>query len=180
VNFLIKFNQLSGKLRIAIIISVLWFLFWAGAGLQGGNFKGGLAFGGIPLVLIWGFWWMAISPRKDDDFVEKIQDTLKNGTSTRREFARLEYPTAVRPRLKYGENELEIIDISEKGIKLSNEAQIDLGRVIHGEAILLSGRSVHVDGEVAWSLNNEVGLLMALIPGSIIAEEKRVLAAYKP
>lgn len=51
--------------------------------------------------------------------------------------------------------------------------------MIYGKAVLLSGRSISVDGEVVWSRNNEVGLLMALIPSSIIAEERRVLSGKK-
>jgi hypothetical protein len=176
MNFLTKFNQLSSKRRIAIFISALWFLFWVVMGWKGESFLGGLAFGGTPLVLIWGFWWMAVQPQKDADLMGNIQDALHDGTAGKREFARLVYPPTKRPTLKYKDHELEIIDISEKGLKLSNEGQIDLGRLIHGEAILLSGRSVHVDGEIAWSLNNEVGLLMALIPSSVIAEERRTFS----
>ena len=59
MNFLRKFNQLSGKKRIAIFISSLWFLFWVVIGWIGGNFLGGLGFGGTPLAVVWGFWWIA-------------------------------------------------------------------------------------------------------------------------
>lgn len=176
MNFLTKFNQLSGKMRLAIIISVLWFLFWVVIGWEGGSFLGGLAFGGTPLVIAWGFWLIAFQSQKDADIMGSMQDTLDDGTPGRREFARLVYPTTNRPTLKYKDHELEIIDISEKGLKLLNNSQRDLGQLIHGETILLSGRSVHVDGKISWSLDNRIGLLMALIPSSIIAEERRVLS----
>jgi hypothetical protein len=175
MSFITKLNRLSGKLKLAIFISALWFLFWVVIGWKGGSLLGGLAFGGTPLILIWGFWWMAVQHQKDAGLMGNRQDALDDGAAGKREFTRLVYPPTNRPTLKYKDHELEIIDISEKGLKLSNEGQIDLGRLIHGEAILLSGHSVHVDGEISWSLNNEVGLLMALIPSSIIAEERRAL-----
>lgn len=176
MSFITKLNRLSGKLKLAIVISVLWFLLWIIAGWQGESLSGGLGFGGIPIVIAWGFWLIAVQSPKDADLRGNIQDILDDGTAGKREFPRIVYPPTNRPSLKYGDHELEIIDISEKGLKLSNEGQVDLGRLIHGEVILLNGRSIHVDGEVAWSLNNEVGLLMALIPSSIIAEERRVLS----
>ncbi len=176
MNFQKQTNPLSGKMKLAITISVLWFLFWVIIGWEGESILGGLAFGGIPLVIAWGFWLIAVQSRKDADAMDRVQDILHDGTSGKREFVRLVYPSTNRPSFKYGEHELEIIDISEKGIKLLNERQLDLGKLIHGEAILLSGRSVQVDGEIAWSLDNEVGLLMALIPSSIIDEERRILS----
>ena len=71
---------------------------------------------------------------------------------------------------------MEVINISEQGIKLLNDKKIEFGRSIHGEVVLLSGRSISIDGDVAWRSNTEIGLLMALIPSSIIAEERRFLA----
>ncbi len=176
MNFITKFNQLSGKMRLAIFISALWLLFSVAPDWKEGRLFGGLVFGVIPLVIIWGFWLIAFQFQKDADIMRSMQDTLDDGTPGRREFTRLVYPTTNRPTLKYKDHELEIIDISEKGLKLLSDSQIDLDQLIHGEAILLSGRSIHVDGEIAWSLNNEIGLLMALIPSSIIAEERRVLS----
>ena len=175
MSFITKLNRLSGKLKLAIVISVLWFLFWVIAGWEGEEFLAGLAFGGIPLIIIWGFGVVAIWSYQEVDFKKKLQDCLEDDAQRKREYIRLEYPPAKRPILKFGENELEIIDISEKGLKLLNDKQFDLSRSIHGKVVLLSGMSIYVDGEVAWSLNNEVGMLMALIPSSIIAEERRFL-----
>ena len=122
---------------------------------------------------------MARQSHKEAGSTPNRQHTLKDGAPEKREFARLVYPPAKRPTLKVGENELEIIDISEKGVRLLNNNQVNLDKSIYGEALLLSGRSINVDGEVAWNNNNEVGLLMALIPSSIIAEERRILSSNK-
>jgi hypothetical protein len=51
--------------------------------------------------------------------------------------------------------------------------------MIYGEAVLLSGQSIHVDGDAAWSTDTEISLLMALIPSSIIAEERRFVSKKK-
>ncbi len=176
MNFITKFNQLSGKVRLAIFISALWLLFSVVPDWKEGKLFGCLVFGVIPLVIIWGFWWIAVMSQKDADLADAMQDFLNEGISRKRKFARLVYPTTNRPTLKYKDHELEIIDISEKGLKLFNDSQIDLDQLIHGEAILLSGRSIHVDGEISWSLNNKFGLLKTIIPSSIIAEERRILS----
>lgn len=174
-----KTGKWSVKMKTAVAISVLWFGFWLLAGFTEESLLGGLAFGGIPLIIIWGFWMMVAQDRKEMALIDQLKDQLADGAPGKREFVRLEYPPGNRPVLKLKESQLEIIDISEKGLKLSNQDQLPLGRLIHGEAELLSGRIVPVDGEVAWSLNNEVGLLMALLPSSIIAEERRVVSASK-
>ena len=179
MNFPAKFNQLSVKIRLATFISVLWLLFWAVAGWEGGRFFEGLAFGGIPPAITWGFWWIAIHSYQEASRVNNLQAIFKDDSPEKRKFFRLEYPPTKRPTLKFGEKELEITDISEKGLKLLNNKQIELDSLIYGKAVLLSGRSISVDGEVVWSRNNEIGLLMVLIPSSIIAEERRVLSGKK-
>ncbi len=174
----IKFNQLSWKMRVAIFISVLWFLFWLVGGWEEEEILLGLAFGGIPIILFWGFWMVTIPSRKDKDssLAKNILEIKDVGIKERREFARLEYPPTKRPLLKYGEHELQIINISEKGIKLLNDKKIELSPSIRGEAIMLSGKSITVDGEVSWSLSNEFGMHMTPIPRSIITEERRILS----
>lgn len=104
---------------------------------------------------------------------DNVQDTLTDGSKGKREFARLEYPPKKRPSLKFGENVLGIMDISEKWLKLLNDKQIDIGRIIYGEAVLLSGRSISVDGDVVWISDTEIGLLMALKPSSCIHNTSR-------
>ena len=171
------FSQLSWKMKLAALISVLWFLFWVYSGWVGETFFWGLVFGGFPIILSWGIWIMVIHSRKDveSDLAETIPAGQKVDGSERREFDRLEYPHTNRPLLKCGEPELKIVNISEKGLKLLNDEKIELSRFIQGEAVMLCGKSVTVDGEVSWSLNNEVGLFKVMIPNSIITEDRRIL-----
>ncbi len=101
---------------------------------------------------------------------------IKGGASEQREFIRLLYPPTKRPKFKFGEHELEVIDISESGLKLLNDKEIKLGQLISGEIVLLSGKSINLTGEITWEHSNEVGLLITLIPRSIILEEERALS----
>ena len=129
-------------------------------------------------MLFCGIWIMTIHSRKDEDpdLVETIPGSKKVDWSEKREFDRLEYPLRNRPLLKCGEYELHIVNISEKGLKLLNDKKVELSRFIQGEAIMLCGKSVTVDGEVSWSLNNEVGLFKVMIPNSIITEDRRIIS----
>ncbi len=178
MKIITKFSQSRWKMRLAILISALWFLFWIFAGLIEEVILWGLGFGGFPIIVFWGLWMIAIHPGKDKDstFVEKIEKIKKVEISERREFERFEYPATERPLLKCGEHEFQIINISEKGLKLFNEKKVELNPVINGEVILLSGRSIIVNGEISWSLSNEFGILLDPIPTSIITEEKGVLS----
>ena len=50
-------KQLSGWMRIAIVISILWFAFWFIFGLADGKIVYGLI---IPLIVVWVVvWWTA-------------------------------------------------------------------------------------------------------------------------
>ena len=77
MSFFAKLNQLSGKMKLAVCISVLWFLFWVIAGWKGGSVLGGVAFGGFAVAVAWGFWLMVKQPREQDDFTHKKK--IKNG-----------------------------------------------------------------------------------------------------
>jgi hypothetical protein len=173
-----KISQSTWKMKLAILISLLWFLFWVFAGLVEEVFLWGLGFGGFPIIVCWGLWMIAIHPGKDKDpiSVENIKKTQKAEIPERREFERLEYPDTKRPLLKCGGREFPILNISEKGLKLFNEKKIELNPVINGEITLLSGRSILVNGEILWSLSNEFGMLLDPIPTSIITEERGILS----
>lgn len=171
-------SHLSWKMKLAALISVLWFLFWVYSGWVGETFIWGLIFGGFPVLLFWGIWMMVTHSRKGEDtvLVEPVREDKTVDWSEKREFERLEYPPANRPVLKCDGHELEIVNISEKGIKLLNDDKIELSRFIKGEAIMLCGKSIAVDGEVSWSLNNEVGLFRVTIPDVIIAKDRGIVS----
>ena len=176
---LLKFNQLSWKMKLAVSISALWLLYWIFTGFREQAVFWGLVFGGFPLFVIWGSWMIATGPRKNKEaaMAENIVAQQKVGFEERRKYERLVYPPARRPSLKFDQYELQIINISERGLKLSNTEKITFDEIADGEAVLLSGKQIKVKGKVAWSLNKEFGMLMDAIPKSIINEEKRILSS---
>lgn len=101
-------------------------------------------------------------PRKDKQIAEE-----------RRKFARLVYSSNKRPKLKVRGQEMEVIDISEKGLKILKGQQTKIGDCVHGTTELLSGKSLDITGKIVWEHGNEVGLLITKIPESIIVEEIR-------
>lgn len=93
----------------------------------------------------------------------------------KRNFARLIYPSSKRPILTIKEHKLEVIDISEKGLKLLNPMQIELGENVNGKLVLLSGKPHDITGKVIWQAEGTFGLLVTRIPRSIVVEEIRIL-----
>ncbi len=175
MKLLTKFGQLSWKMRIAIFLSALWFLFWIFLTWEQETLLWGFAFGGFPVFFFWCI-WLGLSQEKDPDTPKYIKVSKYIMVQQKRKFVRLEYPPTKRPLLKIGGYELEIIDISERGLKLLNDKKAEFGRSIHGEAVLLSGKTLIVKGKVSRRLINETTLIINPIRRSIIAQEKRVLS----
>jgi len=80
--------------------------------------------------------------------------------------------------LKVGNYKVEVVDISEGGMKLFNYMQHEFGPNIQGMIVFPSGASYEVNGEVVWQFKKEVGLLSERIPRFIIEEEIEYLLRY--
>jgi hypothetical protein len=176
MKLLTKLSRLSLKKRFAISILMFWVLYWNYAGWAEYEYLLGFAIGGFPVFVLL-VWWAQSRKKKSSDSEEYVQLSKYVRTQQRRKYERLVYPPTNRPLLKFGEYKFEIIDISERGLKLFNDKKIEFDRLIHGEAVLLSGKRIIVDGEVSWSLNNEFGLLIHSISKSIISKEKRIISS---
>jgi hypothetical protein len=85
------------------------------------------------------------------------------------------YPPNKRPTLKIRDNELEIINISEEGLKFLNFMQRKFGEKVSGTVIFSNGNSIDVIGKIIWEHGNEFGMLVARIQRNIIIEEIRAL-----
>lgn len=107
--------------------------------------------------------------------LERLKGKDKYEHTEKREHARLVYPSLKRPKLKIKENELDVIDISEKGVKFVKDKQQTIGECVHGTTVLLSGKSVEIAGKIVWESDNEVGLLIAQIKESVIIDEIRTI-----
>ncbi|MFH1991069.1 MAG: PilZ domain-containing protein [Pseudomonadota bacterium] len=97
----------------------------------------------------------------------------------KREFVRLVYPSRQRPKFKVREYEMEVIDISEKGITFLKNKQTKISQCIYGTVVLLSGKSINITGKIAWQEENGVGLLAKRILPSIILQEIQALLRQK-
>lgn len=178
---LLNFKQWSWKMKLAAAVSALWLLFWIITGLREHALFWGLVFGVFPIFVVWGAWMIAAGPRKSQEaaLAENIVAGQQVQIQERRAYKRLGYPPDRRPTLKFGPHELEILNISERGLKLSNPDKLSFDQVTDGRTVMLSGKQITVNGKVAWSLNREVGMVMDPIPKAIIDEEKDFLPGEK-
>jgi len=107
--------------------------------------------------------------------LKRWQGKDKYDGSEKRKFARLVYPSSKRPAFKIKKHELEVIDISEEGLKLLNPMQRVFGEKVYGTIALLSGESMDISGKIVWQAEGAFGLLTTRIPKSTIIEEIRTL-----
>ena len=73
---------------------------------------------------------------------------------------------------------MEVVDISERGIKIFNYMQHKFGPNIQGMVVFPSRISYEVTGKVVWQFKNELGLLTSRIPSFIIKQEVEYLLRY--
>lgn len=103
--------------------------------------------------------------------LERLQGRAKYAGREKRKYARLAYPPKRRPILSVGDCELEVVDISEGGMKLFNYKQHQLTPEIRGTIEFASGITFEVSGKIIWQYRNELGLFTTRIPRFIIEEE---------
>ena len=89
-------------------------------------------------------------------------------TQERRTFFRLRYPQTERPKLIISENEFDVTDISEHGIKFY------LGSKINAMITFHDGESLSIEGKIIRIQNNEVAVYLSQgIPSDRIIEEQK-------
>jgi hypothetical protein len=107
--------------------------------------------------------------------LKRLRGKDKSKDTEKRAYARLVYPSMRRPKLKIKASEMDVIDISEKGVKFIKDKHQALSECVHGTTVLLSGKSIDIAGKIVWKRNNEVGLLIAQIKESVIIDEIRTV-----
>jgi hypothetical protein len=110
--------------------------------------------------------------------LERFQGRDKHVGKESRKSIRLAYPSQKRPVLKVRNYQVEVVDISEGGMRLFNYMQHKFDPKIKGLVEFPSGASYAVIGEVVWQFKNELGLLASRIPLFIIEEEADNLLRY--
>jgi len=106
---------------------------------------------------------------------KKSKRGILRDRAEKRKFIRLTYPPVRRPMLKVQEHELEVLNISEQGVKILNQKQTKLSKNVSGNVVFSSGKSIELIGKIAWQFENELGLFVTQIPRSVIVEEVRAL-----
>lgn len=110
--------------------------------------------------------------------LEQLQGRGKYPGKECRNFIRLVYPPEKRPLLKIKDVEVEVVDISERGLKLFNYMRHKFGKSVKGLVFFTNGRSIEVDGEIVWHYKNELGILSKRLPLFIIEDEAYDLLRY--
>jgi len=111
---------------------------------------------------------------------EKNATGLRTEDIERRKFVRLEYAPGTRPVLQVDDRKLEILTISEKGMKILNTRRQEFGEMISGTVIFSSGHTLSVTGRIVWQHKEELGLFISVIPQSIILAEVKALLKIMP
>ena len=103
--------------------------------------------------------------------LEKYQGKDKHTGQENRQFIRLVYPPDKRPVLNIEKYKVEVVDISERGMRLFNYMQHQLSQNIEGVVLFQSGISIEIKGKIVWQYKNELGMIANNIPRFIIEEE---------
>ncbi len=106
-----------------------------------------------------------------DQLIEKLHEQKTQAAEDKREYVRLNYPAMRRPKLQVKGYEMDVIDISEKGIKILKNKQAKFNECVIGTIALLSGKLLDLAGKIVWERDSFVGLLTTRIPKSVIVGE---------
>ena len=87
---------------------------------------------------------------------------METSRTERRAFIRIEYPTAERPRFLVEDHEMEVINLSERGLKILDDKQIlgKTGKTIKGKLQFTNGKAVNLLGQIVWTQGNEIGIII--------------------
>lgn len=110
--------------------------------------------------------------------LEKLQGCDQYVGKEKRNQARLVYPPSQRPTFKTGKYKVEVVDISEIGLRFFNYLQHNLGPEIQGVVEFNSGITYEVKGDVVWKYQKELGLILRRIPHFIFEQEIEHLLKY--
>lgn len=93
----------------------------------------------------------------------------------KRKHTRIVYEPSMRPSFKVKNHELEIVDISEGGIRIKSQPDMFAfyNPWVQGTIEFLHGESINIEGEISWIIGDEIRLkFMRLIPSITIEKER--------
>ena len=92
----------------------------------------------------------------------------------RREYPRIQHRLNRRPCLHINNRELEVLDISERGIRFINSTGINFKEWVRGTLVFSDKSTVSIHGIIVRRQGDTVSLqLIATIPSEMIAKENR-------
>ncbi|MEW6671861.1 MAG: PilZ domain-containing protein [Thermodesulfobacteriota bacterium] len=101
--------------------------------------------------------------------------------SEKREYPRVSYPVADKPRLKIGKKKYEVIDISQRGLRFLKNEKGMLPQHVNGKLTLLCGESFSIEGSLIWEQDDDFALyLKNIIPETLIQKEKSYVQQNHP
>ena len=96
----------------------------------------------------------------------------ENNYTERREFPRIQHRLPRRPCLQIDQQEFEVLDISERGIRFLNNTPIQLSDWIRGTLVFSDKSTLNINGIVIRTQADTVSLqLITTIPAEMIARE---------
>ncbi len=97
----------------------------------------------------------------------------------KRNYFRIVYSLSKRPRLKIGKLDYEVADISQRGIRFSNQHKSKPAKRIQGNLTFLYGASIDLKGTVVWEQDNQFGLLLEdPIPSDRMEKEQQYVILH--
>ena len=91
----------------------------------------------------------------------------------KRKYLRVKYLNVEKPKIKIGRHKFEVLDISQRGLRFTNNKEVILPEYVSGKLTLLHGESVTIEGSLLWEQDDDFGLyLKNLITSAIIQKEQ--------
>ena len=91
-------------------------------------------------------------------------------SDNRRQHYRISYPDAERPRLVHGTTISEVLECSERGLRLRPTGELpEPGSVLSGRLTLRHGVQVNVSGTVVWCDEGNVAIHLDVAPIPLLA-----------
>ena len=106
---------------------------------------------------------------------DSVMEKRKYSGPEKRKHSRIVYDPSMRPSFKVKDHELEVVDISEGGIRIKSEPDVFAfySPRVQGTIEFLDGESINIEGEISWIIGDEIRLkFMSLIPSVTIEKER--------
>ncbi len=104
-----------------------------------------------------------------------------SGSNERRQFYRLRYPEADRPKLQFDNMEYHVVELSESGVRIAlSRWQLGDGRSVVGWIRFYDGEAIPIEGIVLRTEGEEVVVQLSLGVSlkRMLDEQRRLIQLY--